>query len=152
MLQGKIIPVSEKIPIIINPEFMVTQNDKIRPVLDCSALNGIYTAESIKFPTTDTAIKIAKNHWVAVVDLSSAYNQCPIYPPDLQYFAIISDNKYFIPTGLPQGFNRAPETFTRFLDPIMELFIDLGILTTKLLDDLLFVISNISLYNRTLEF
>ena len=151
MLQGKIIPVSEKIPIIINPEFIVTQDEKVRPVLDCSALNGIYTAESITFPTTDTAIKIAKNHWVAAVDLKSAYNQCPVYAPDLQFFAITSDGKYFIPTGLPQGFNRAPEIFTRFLDPIMELFIDLGILTTKLLDDLLFVLGTSKETKGTLQ-
>ena len=140
MLQGKIVPIMENSPIVISPEFTVEQTDKLRPVLDCSALNELYEAESIRFPTTDTAIKSAKNSWVAAVDLSSAYNQAPIFPPDLQFFGITSENSYFIPTGLPQGFNRAPEIFTRFLDQVVELFIDLDIPTVKLLDDLLFVL------------
>jgi len=129
ILTGKVIPITENATIVTNPEFTVKQTDKLRPVLDCSALNELYEAESIRFPTTDTAIRSAKNSWVAAVDLSSAYNQCPVFSPDFQYFGIASENSYFIPTGLPQGFNRAPEIFTRFLDPVVELFIDIEIPT-----------------------
>ena len=142
LLQGKIVPVCENIPLVTHPEFLVIQKDKVRPVMDCSALNELYEAESVRFPTTDTALRVAKNSWTAAIDLSSAYNQTPIFPSDLQYFAIKSENKYYIPTGLPQGFSRAPEIFTRWLDPVVELLIDLGIPTVKLLDDLLFVLGN----------
>ena len=151
LLSGKIIPVNENIPVVIHPEFLVEQNGKIRPVMDCSAMNGLYQAESVRFPTTNTAIKIAKQSWVAAVDLESAYNQCPIFPLDLQYFAIKSENSYFIPTGLPQGYSRAPEIFTRFLDPVVDYLIDLGILTTKLLDDLLFVLGDATKEEKYLQ-
>ena len=135
---GKLIPIQKNQAEMIIPEFFVKQPDKNRPILDASALNQLYCNDPIVYPTVETALNKFQFQGVAGKDLKSGYNQCPVAFQDLRFFVIRNGERFFMPTGLPQGHNRSPEIFHFWLQAPCQILKQNGFETVKLLDDILY--------------
>lgn len=142
VLQGRLIPIHQNLVHGGCTEFPVEQNEKVRPITDASGINPLYRPDPIIYPTIKEVLTNFHKKIVVAIDLSKAYHQMPIAWTDLQNFCIKHREKWYLQTGMPQGFSRAPEMFTHFLKPVQKILEKLGLDTAVLIDDIFLAISN----------
>ena len=136
VIQGRLVPIPFSLVHGGCVEFPVEQHEKIRPITDASGINPLYKPDPIVYPTVSEVLMNFDKNIVAAIDLSKAYHQMPIAWTDLQKFCIKHREKWFLQTGMPQGFSRAPEMFTNFLKPLQRIFRVMGFRSAILIDDI----------------
>ena len=146
LLHSKVIEITNSEG-FVSPIFLKRKPSGLhRLILDLSALNLEVEYNHFKMQSLSDALLLVKqNDWLTKIDLTSAYDCCPIAPASRKYLQFKSDNILYQYRGFPNGLAEAPRLFTLITRPVRELLNHLGIRHVLYLDDLLIMAESIQL-------
>jgi len=108
-------------------------NGKWRMCTDYTNLNKACPKDTYPLPSIDRLVDGAAGHRVlSFLDTYSGYNQIPMYPPDKEKTAFITEEANFYYEVMPFGLKNAEATYQRLMDKVfrhligkcMEVYID----------------------------
>lgn len=113
------------------------KNGSPRFILNLKSLNKFIKTEHFKLEDLRTTLKlIAKDYFMASLDLKNAYFLIPVNETYRKYLRFAWQGKIFEFNVLPFGLSTAPYVFTKLLKPVMSLLRSLGFMSTIYLDDI----------------
>ena len=137
-------------PLFFSRMFVVPKDeDKVRPIIDLSALNKFLIIPSFKMETAlKIALTIVGSLWGCKIDLKDAYFHVPLNWFFQVYFAFIMDEKFFVFQYLPFGLAVAPWAFTRIIKPVKSHLHKMSLRISSFLDDFLLLAESPEELNR----
>ena len=113
-------------------------NGKFRFILNLKNLNRFITTEHFKLEDIRSAVNLlAKDDFLASLDLQDAYLLVPVRKQDRIYLRFEYKNKTWQFNCLPFGLAPAPYLFTKLMKPVVSKLRSLGYRSTIYLDDIL---------------
>ena len=128
----------------VSPIFLRQKQSGLhRLILDLSEVNLDVEYRHFKMQSLDDALLlINKDDMLTKIDLTSAYDCCPIAPESRKYLQFRSNNVLYQFRGFPNGLAEAPRLFTLITKPVREVLNSLGIRHILYLDDMLLMAKN----------
>ncbi|XP_077257548.1 uncharacterized protein LOC143894793 [Temnothorax americanus] len=144
LVLGAIRPCTPEDPQFVSSYFLVPKLDgTFRFVLNLRKLNEFIRTKHFKLEDGRTAKKlIAKNDFLAKLDLENAYFLIPVDEDSSKYLRFIFQGQCFEFLCIPFGLNVAPHVFTKVLRPVVNHLRKRGLSSVTYLDDMLFVASS----------
>jgi len=121
---------------VANPVLVRKPNGKWRTCVDFTDLNKACPKDSFPMPRIDQLVDATAGHEIlSFMDAYSGYNQIPMYGPDQDHTAFITDRGLYCYTVMPFGLKNAGATYQRLVN---RMFAELlGITMEAYIDDLL---------------
>ena len=92
-----------------------------RVVIDYQKLNMITKKDSYPLPRIDNTLdQLGNAKFFSAMDLISGYWQVKLPPSEQEKCAIITSNRIYQPTCMPQGLCNVPATFQHIMDTILS--------------------------------
>lgn len=104
-----------------SPLHMVPKsNSDWRPAVDYRLVNSKTRPDKYPLPNLqDFTQNLAGNTVFSKIDLVRAFNQIPVYEPDIEKTAVITPFGLFEFVYMPYGLCNAPQTFQRFINEVL---------------------------------
>nr|KYP68865.1 Retrovirus-related Pol polyprotein from transposon 297 family [Cajanus cajan] len=121
LLQAKFIREVKYSTWLANVVMVKKPNGKWRMCTDYTDLNKACPKDAYPLPHIDTLVDGAAGHQrLSFLDAYSGYNQIPMYPPDEEKTAFITDSTNFCYRVMPFGLRNAGATYQRLMDKIFR--------------------------------
>ncbi|XP_020237934.1 uncharacterized protein LOC109817144 [Cajanus cajan] len=129
---------------LANVVMVKKENGKWQMCTDYTDLNKACPKDAYPLPHIDALVDGAAGHQrLSFLDAYSGYNQIPMYPPDEEKTAFITDSANFCYKVMPFGLRNARTTYQRLMDKIfqrqigkyMEVYVDDMVIKSASSDD-----------------
>ena len=119
--------------------FVVPKDEnKVRPIIDLSALNKFLVVPSLKMETAlKIALTIVGSLWDCKLDLKDACFHVPVNWLFQIFLAFMMDGQVYVFQYLPFGLVVAPWVFTRIIRPVKGYLHKMSFRVSSFLDDFL---------------
>ena len=140
LLATKCIEISESVPYCVSPLSVAKNQEKLRLILDLSALNGCIRYEKMRLEDHFTFYDLAKYcKMVAAFDIKSCYHQISMHKDFVKYlgFKWYYQGKwtYFVFLVVPFGLTSAPRICKDLFRPLVTKWRSEGIIIVLFYDD-----------------
>ena len=89
--------------------------------MDYCCLNSLTKKDSYPLPRIDNSMQcLGGSQYFSAMDLASGYWQIDLSPEDCEKSTLITSDRLFKPTRMPQGLCNAPATFQRAMDSVLR--------------------------------
>jgi len=114
VIEGKLVEVPPTFPFAIQPNFLITEKDKDREIVDAFTENILHPPQSLKMVKIEDLLHFPPTAVAMSLDAKSAFDQIKVTPHTARWQGQTSVDKngkkhYYVALGLPMGVSYCPK-------------------------------------------